>query len=96
MIKVLAKHFVRPEKNELYQKLAGELVEKTNQLDEGCIEYGLYRDVQDPNGFVIVEKWESQKLLDRHMASAHFKEIVPQLDACFAKAEDVALYQPVN
>jgi quinol monooxygenase YgiN len=94
MIKVIAKQFIQPEKVELYLKLANDLVEKTNRLDEGCIEYGLYQDVRDPSGFAFVEKWESQELLDRHMSSAHFKEIVPKLSVCFSKTEDVALYQP--
>jgi len=66
MIQVIANQHVRPDKTEIFLKLAAELVSKTNRLDEGCIEYGLYRDLKNPNDFIFTEKWKNQELLERH------------------------------
>lgn len=61
------------------------LIEKATELvelslhDKGCIAYDLYGSLTADDRFMIVETWESRKDLDAHMASDHFKRIVPQL-----------------
>ena len=45
--------------------------------EEGCIDYFMHRDNDDPSVFLFYENWESEKHLERHMATDHFK-------ACFA------------
>ena len=42
--------------------------------EEGCLEYRLHQDHEDPALFVFYENWESPACLERHMDSAHFKE----------------------
>ncbi len=45
---------------------------KTNQ-EEGCICYKGYCSTNKPDTICIVEEWESQECLDKHLASAHIK-----------------------
>ena len=52
-----------------------EMIAITKQED-GCIAYDLYEAV-DGSGVVMIELWESQEALDRHMESEHFKKFVP-------------------
>lgn len=59
-------------------KLATELVELSLH-DKGCIGYDLLGSLTNDDRLMICETWESQKDLDRHMESEHFKRIVPQL-----------------
>lgn len=96
MIQVVAKHTVKAGEIGRYIELAGELVSKTRRLDAGCIRYGLFQDVKDPAVLTILEEWESQDALDRHGASAHFRELVPKLGALCEKPAEVNLYRPVE
>lgn len=96
MIKIVAKQIVKADQINSYIKLMEELAEKTRQLDDGCIEYGLFQDIKNPQILTIIEEWENQDVLDRHMAAAHLKKIVPKLDAFYEMPGEVNFYQPAK
>lgn len=96
MIKIVVKHFIKKDLIDEYIKLMGELVEKTNNSDAGCIEYALFQDSQDPQIITLIEEWENQESLDKHMQSDHFKEIVPKLDVFYEKPGEMNFYRPVK
>jgi len=48
------------------------LVEATRQ-EEGCIEYLLHQDNDDPAVFIFYEKWESMACLERHINTSHYQ-----------------------
>ncbi len=64
----------------------GPLVEKATELvglslhDKGCIDYDLYLSTTNDDRYLIVETWESEAALKAHMASDHFKRLVPELE----------------
>ena len=95
MIRIVAKNIIKKEKIEEFIVLAKKLVEETNQKDEGCIHYQLYQDLADPQILTIMEEWESQEALEKHMAAPHFKEIVPQFAAFASSPGEVNLYKLV-
>jgi quinol monooxygenase YgiN len=37
--------------------------------EPGCEQYELFRSVDDPDTMVMLERWSSRELLDRHMAA---------------------------
>jgi quinol monooxygenase YgiN len=41
------------------------------RLEEGCLRYDLFNDVNDPSKFTFIEEWTSLALLERHGQSAH-------------------------
>jgi quinol monooxygenase YgiN len=98
MVRVVAVNYVRADAVDEYLKLSKEIVEKTNALDKGCIAYELHRDLSDPLRFAMIESWDEQASLDAHMASAHFRELIPQLGACGdpTKEGGIALYSKVE
>ncbi|MBQ7254058.1 MAG: antibiotic biosynthesis monooxygenase [Bacteroidales bacterium] len=49
--------------------------------DEGNIAFDLMESATDSTKFLIFETWESQDALDKHSASQHFADIVPQTGA---------------
>ncbi|MDD3169818.1 MAG: putative quinol monooxygenase [Eubacteriales bacterium] len=93
MIKVVANNLVKEEKTGEFLALAKKLTEATNKLDEGCIHYDLYRDINNPRLFTFIEEWENMEALTKHFAAAHFIELVPQLGALTDGPEDVHVYQ---
>ena len=44
--------------------------------EDGCIEYRLHQDHDDPAVFIFYEIWESESSLARHMESDHFNNYV--------------------
>jgi quinol monooxygenase YgiN len=46
-------------------------VTQASRRDEGCLEYFWGEDLEAPNTFRFFECWESQALLDAHLAAPH-------------------------
>lgn len=88
MIKVVAKSYAKDDMINRILELSKEMVEKTVK-EEGCIKYELFQDVKNPKTLIIIEEWEDEEALSKHMASEHFKRIVPQLNVLREKASDV-------
>ncbi len=47
--------------------------------DKGCISYDLYKSTTNDDRYMIIETWESEDDLQAHMASDHFKRLVPEI-----------------
>lgn len=88
MIKVVAKSRAKADELDKYLELSREMVEKTVK-EEGCIKYELFQDMQDSKVMLIIEEWESEEALNKHMASEHFKRIIPQLKELREKASEM-------
>ena len=45
--------------------------------EEGCEQYELFQSLDDADRLVILERWTSQELLDRHMAAERTRNAAP-------------------
>ena len=50
------------------REIAAYLTESTNTNDEGCIYYAFHQQVDNPNMFVIFERWQNSNSLQAHLA----------------------------
>lgn len=55
-------------KSELQKLIAPTLAE------EGCINYDLHQDNENPAHFMFYENWESRELWEAHMEGQHLKD----------------------
>lgn len=94
MIKVIAKNFAKGDKIDKILELAKELIETTIK-EEGCIKYEMYQDLKSPDQLIMVEEWETIENLDKHMASEHFKRIVPQMSVYMDKKPEMNVCKKV-
>lgn len=94
MIKVVAKSYAKGENIEKILELTREMVEDTVK-EEGCIKYEFFQDIKDPKVMLIIEEWESEEALNLHMASEHFKRIIPQLNELREKPSEVSICKKV-
>lgn len=94
MVKVIAKFFVKEDKVEEFLKLASVLVEESRK-EEGCVSYNLLQDVSNPQTLIMVEEWESAKILKTHMASAHFTSIIPEMSLLQFQKEEITVCKNV-
>lgn len=60
----------RPEKRELVKQALLDLIPPTLN-EEGCLNYDLHQDNQDPNRFFFYENWASRSLWLDHNNSEH-------------------------
>jgi len=93
MIKVIAKNFIKEDKVEEFIEKAKRLIQETTEKDAGCIHYELFQDLKNPQILTIMEEWESNEALGKHMASKHFLTIVPQMADFSEKPGETNLYQ---
>lgn len=49
-------------------------VQATARAEEGCEQYELFQGVDDPDTMVLLERWTSQELLDRHMEAERSRD----------------------
>ena len=59
---------IKPGSEEKMREIASYLNESTNTSDEGCIYYAFHQQVDNPNIFVIFERWQDSDVLQAHLA----------------------------
>jgi quinol monooxygenase YgiN len=89
---VVAKNYVKPEKVQEFMGLCKKLVEASLK-DEGCIDYGLYQELENSRILTFLEEWKDESSLDKHLNSNHFKEIFPLLSEYLEKETEINLYK---
>lgn len=94
MVKVVAKNFVKLNEVKNVLELAKQLVDLAVKED-GCIKYEMFQDENNENILTMIEEWESKEALKAHMASEHFKKIVPQMNKCMEKQGNINIYKKV-
>lgn len=72
MVYVVATTQVKPEHRDAYLAGAKECIAET-QKEKGCIYYDSHVSVNDPNRFVVVERWATREDLAAHARSPHMK-----------------------
>ena len=63
------------------------LIEVT-RAEEGCINYDLHQDNENPAHFLFYENWESRELWQVHMENQHLKDFMAATEGA---VEDVSL-----
>lgn len=74
-LSVIAKIIAKKESVENVKSELLKMIEPTRK-EEGCIEYSLHQDNDNPAIFVFYETWDSDLCLEKHMNTDHFKKFV--------------------
>lgn len=88
MIKVIAKITVKPDMIDTLKNIVPGLIAETRK-ESGCISYQLFQDLNNKNVFAMIEEWENQETLNKHMNSKHFQEAIPKIAAIQEKDMEV-------
>lgn len=95
MIKVVAKNNIKEGCMDTVLNLLEEMIALTRKED-GCIKYELYQNIEDSNIITFIEEWESMEKLDAHIASEHFKRIIPEVGKYNASEESIDIYKQIK
>ena len=79
IITIVAKVVAKKESMERVKSELLKLIAPTRKED-GCIDYCLHQDNNDPAVFIFFENWESEACLARHIESDHYKNYVSAVD----------------
>lgn len=55
------------------------------RAEDGCIQYDLHQDNDNPNFFMFFENWESRDLWQTHMNNDHLKAYMADTDGMVEK-----------
>ncbi|MBW6521784.1 MAG: antibiotic biosynthesis monooxygenase [Desulfoarculaceae bacterium] len=66
---------VLPEKQKEVLQTLLSLVEQPAK-ENGCLNYGVFNDVEDQNVFNVISEWENREHLDRHINSNRFSVLL--------------------
>jgi quinol monooxygenase YgiN len=73
------KMIVRPERRgDLLEAMRGML--EPARVERGCLNYCLYEDVEDRNTFFLLEEWETQQDLERHILTENQQRLLTVMD----------------
>ncbi len=69
-------------KKESLHSLKSELLKliAPTRKEEGCLDYALHQDNDDPALFIFHERWESPDHFEKHRNSDHFKAYISATD----------------
>lgn len=70
---ILANIFAVPDQIGLVKKELQKLIEVT-RAEQGCLQYDLHQDNENPAHFVFYEKWVSPQHWQTHMDAQHLKD----------------------
>lgn len=72
-VTVVARIEAKEDKIEFVKAELLKLIEPTKK-DKGYIQYDLHQDNENPAVFVFYENWETEELLDIHLATKHLAD----------------------
>jgi quinol monooxygenase YgiN len=50
------------------------------RVERGCLSYRLYEDVDNRNALVLLEEWETQEDLERHISKNNQRRLLALMD----------------
>jgi len=76
---IVAHITAKPDAIELVKAELEKLIDIT-RAEEGCLQYDLHRDNENPAHFMFYENWESRELWQAHMNNQHLKDFMAATD----------------
>lgn len=70
---IVANIITKADKIDLVKTELLKLIDIT-RAEEGCINYDLHQDNENPAHFLFYENWESRELWQTHMGNQHLKD----------------------
>lgn len=96
IVHVVALFSVRPERIDAFREQASRTLVEPTQREAGCIRYELCQDLGDPSRFAMIESWESEESLQRHLAQESLQAAVAGLAPMAAGPPTVHRFRPVG
>lgn len=95
MIRVTAAFVAKPgQEDELIAAMSH--AASLTRREEGCVEYELHRSTDNPQSFVMIEKWKSQQDLESHLQMSYIQELFQAAERILAGPPTISTWTRVN
>jgi quinol monooxygenase YgiN len=94
MIKVIATIRAYEDHIELVKASLQQLVEPS-RLEQGCLSYDFFQDVENTCLFYCIEQWADKASLDEHLESPHIKACMRKTEAALAAPPQVSIVNSI-
>jgi quinol monooxygenase YgiN len=91
MVIVIARFRPRPDRLEDFLALLRD-VQAASRGDDGCLNYGYYREVADDLSFIAVEEWHDMAALEAHLRTPHVARLIAALPEHSFEAPELATH----
>lgn len=81
---IVAHIHANPERVDLVKTELERLIPIT-RAEEGCIQYDLHQDNENPARFLFYENWESRELWQTHMNALHLADYMKATEGAIAE-----------
>ena len=78
MVIVIARFHPRPDRLDEFLAVLRD-VQAASRGDDGCLNYGYYREVADDMSFIAVEEWRDMPALEAHLRTPHVARLIAAL-----------------
>ena len=68
-------------------------VQEASRADAGCLNYGYYSEVADPDSFIAVEEWRDEEALREHLRTPHVAKLVASLPRMVDGVPEIASHE---
>ncbi|HTY97723.1 MAG TPA: putative quinol monooxygenase [Solirubrobacteraceae bacterium] len=68
-------------------------VATASREEEGCVDYRVFEDTEQPNNFVFVEEWKDEDALQQHFATPHIAEFMQAVMGTIVAPPDVRFHE---
>ena len=76
---IVANIYAKTDKIDLIKSELEKLIAPT-RAEDGCLQYDLHQDNENPAHFLFFENWESRELWQVHMDAQHIKDYLAATD----------------
>jgi len=91
-VHVFARFIARPGKEDALKAVLTAAVSPTRR-ELGCYQYDLLVNASDAREFCFVERWENDRSLDDHLATAHTRQMLADVESLVESPPDIRRYR---
>lgn len=76
---IIANITAKADRIDLVKNELEKLIDVT-RVEEGCVNYDLHQDNENPAHFMFYENWQTRELWEKHMGNQHLKDYLAATD----------------
>lgn len=94
-IRVVAILQAQPDQTEAVERALRAIV-APSRAEAACHFYTPHRDPSQPGCYVFIERWASREALAEHEQTAHFKQLLNDLDGLLAEPPQIMILEELS
>lgn len=91
MIILRATVFIKPGQRDVFMKHLPEFIEDS-RADNGCLEFDVLTDIENPFKFVFFQIWENETFLKGHEHASYVKRFKESIMSCLSHTKETMIY----